>query len=160
MSRLGSERGRALSLAAVLIILAGLYLGVRAWATVREVLSPDFGTTAAREAAPADDVKQAQAQDARLAAVSDPERDPFHAPRRTVYRPPVRAAEPAAEAPPVIRMILFDEVSPEVQIEVEGQLSGRLKIGSAFRGWAIASISENTVVVSKDGETHTLRLRR
>lgn len=161
MSPVRSRRNQGATVAGVLLLVAGVYLGVRAWATVREVLSPDPGEAPVPAAAAIDDVARADAMDARLETVGEPERDPFHVPPRpVVHRRVTRPAEPEAPPPPVVRMILFDEVSPEVQIEVGGRLSGRLEVGSSFGGWTVVSISENTVVVSNDEETHTLRLRR
>jgi hypothetical protein len=57
-------------------------------------------------------------------------------------------------------MILYDQLSPEVQISVGDDLSGRLKIGQSFRGWTVVSISARSCVVRKDDETVTLSPRR
>ena len=155
----GRSRDLRATVAAVLFLLTGLYLAARVWETAREVLRPATIAAAVPAEAASGAVEAARTRDARVAAVTPPSRDPFHAPPRR-WRPPPRAKEkPKAEAPPRVRMILYDAVHPEVQIEVDGRISGRLAAGNSFAGWTVVSISENAVVVSKDGKTHTLRLR-
>lgn len=155
----GRPWNAGMSIAAVLFLLVGIYLGVRVWTTVREVLSPAPAAALASAAGVSDKVETAGQRDELLASVTDPSRDPFHAPPRR-WRPPPRVQpKPKSVALPVLRMILFDTIRPEVQLEVDGSNSGRLEVGSTFRGWTVVSISVKKVVVSKDGETHTLRLR-
>ena len=57
-------------------------------------------------------------------------------------------------------MILFDRVTPETQLSSGETISGRLRVGQSFEGWTVTSISQSAVVVTKDGVTHTLTLRR
>jgi hypothetical protein len=57
-------------------------------------------------------------------------------------------------------MILYDQIRPEVQFSVDGNLSGRLHPGQSFRGWTVMSISTRSCVVQKDGRMLTLSPRR
>lgn len=144
---------------AMILAVAGIYLCFRAWSVAH---------TAAALPVPADSpgqlgaipiVVQATARDSLLAKVGEPERDPFEGPRvqrsRTRTTPVVRE-----EPPPVLRMILYDQISPEVQFAVDGTLSGRLKPGQSFSGWTVMSISPRSCIVQKDDRTLTLTPRR
>lgn len=158
-SRRTSQSG-AVTLSAVLLLAAGVYLALRSWAAVDLVLSPPSGERTVARGRGASSAERAGALDLALKEVGGASRDPFHPPLRPagpVSRHPSTAAR---EEPPVVRLILIDQVNPEVQLSSAGGISGRLRTGQSFEGWTITSITQNAVVVTKDGITHTLTLRR
>jgi hypothetical protein len=150
-----NQRGAA-TVAALILLITGLFLIFRAWGAAQMVLSPER----AKHAAPAKEevplVQSAEERDAAIAAEGSPGRDPMHWPPAPP-RPPRhhKPAEPPPLVPPTVRMILFDQVRPTVRIEVEGQLSGDLHVGDSFKGWTVVSIKSGTVDVAKDGKTFT-----
>ena len=143
----------------LILAVSGLYLVSRAWMSVNTVLSPSPMPAAAGEARTVIMVEEAMTRDATLAQVEDPTRDPFSA-VRTTRKQTTRVAKPSPPPRPQLRMILYDQLSPEVQFSVAGDLSGRLRPGQSFMGWQVMSISARSCVVHKDGETITLTPRR
>jgi hypothetical protein len=145
----------------VLLLLAlGIYLVVRALSAADAVLSPAVGPRVSTPGVDPSPVAEAEARDKALREVGTPPRDPFHLPQRAIAsgsRAPVVAVP---DEPPGVRMILFDRVNPETQLSLGESISGRLRVGQSFEGWAVTSISQSAVVVTKDGVTHTLTLRR
>jgi hypothetical protein len=102
----------------------------------------------------------ADRRDRSLAAAGEAERDPF-APAVVARAPgPPPTPPPVVHTPPVLKLIHFDGVNPEVLLEVDGKLSGRLSVGQTFKGWAVVSISPRLVEVYKDGRTYQLTPRR
>jgi len=165
MSRASSSRGSSPPrlLPAILVVGTGLFLAVRGWTAVHTALrpTPPPTLTGGMVAVPA--VQTALNADKALAAVELSGRDPLHrvyrpAPAQPVARP--QPTEPEPLRPPVLRMLLVDRVNPVVQIYEDGELSPRLQAGDVFRGWTVVSIASGSVVVSKDGESFTLTLRR
>ena len=157
MTRRPNQKGAA-NLAVLILAAAGLYLGFRAWTAMQTVLEPPQISGGSLDRGTVGSVSESQARDAILTEVSTPARDPFASARRRVSRSVDR--QPAAPPPPQLRMILYDQLSPEVQFAVGGELSGRLKPGQSFKGWTVISVSARSCVVSKDGETLTLTPRR
>ena len=159
MSRRSDERGMA-AMTLLVLAVAGIYLAFRGWVTVHTVLAPPTLSSESGLGNPAALVDEARRRDLALAGVGTPDRNPFSAVRarsRTVVSHP---APPPAPVLPALRMILYDQLSPEVQISVGEDLSGRLKLGQTFRGWTVVSISARSCVVRKDDETVTLSPRR
>ena len=108
----------------LILSVSGLYLASRAWMSVHTVLSPSPLPAAAGEARTVILVEEAMTRDATLAQVEDPTRDPFSSVRRT--RPQTTRVTPPSPPPrPQLRMILYDQLSPEIQFSVAGDLSGR-----------------------------------
>ena len=143
----------------LVLSVSGIYLTFRAWTAMQIMLSPAPTAASVGGMGQVTMVENAQARDAELALVSDPDRDPFH-PVRRARTTPVRTQAPEPPPRPQLRMILYDQLSPEVQFSVGDVLSGRLKPGQSFRGWKILSISARSCVVTKDGQTLTLTPRR
>lgn len=148
------------SLAAVLLLAAGVYLVVRSLAAADAVLSPAVGPRASSPGVGTSPAAEAKARDDALRDVGTPSRDPFHLPARPVAATRRPDAQTRPDTPPDVRLVLFDQVDPEVQLSSEGGISGRLRVGQSFEGWTVTSISQSAVVVMKDGVTHTLTLRR
>ena len=130
----------------------------KAWTVAGMVLAPPPTTSGPISLSQVTVVDRALDRDATLAGVESSTRDPFHkvrAPRRaSTPKPPPRAPSPQ------LRLILYDQLSPEVQFSVAGEISGRLTPGQSFRGWTVVSISARACVVQKDGESLTLTPRR
>jgi hypothetical protein len=84
-----------------------------------------------------------------IAAATLGERDPF--------RPPPAPARPGgasprstdSDPPPVLRTLLYDRVSPSVQLSIGRATSGWLRAGDAFRGWVVVEISPTSVRITK-----------
>lgn len=160
MSRRRNERGSAV-LTALVLAVSGIYLAFRCWSAVQAMTAQPPAADVPSLEGSAVLVAKAEARDGKLTAAPPPERDPFNRVRVTRPRPErtVRQA-PAEPALPVLRMILYDEIRPEVQFSVGGDLSGRLHPGQSFRGWTVQSISTRSCVVQKDGRSLTLTPRR
>jgi hypothetical protein len=155
-----NERGSAV-LTALVLAVSGIYLALRCWSAVQAMTAPPPRAEVASPEGSAALVAQAEARDGMPAQAGPPERDPFHRVRVTPPRPArTTRAAPAEPALPVLRMILYDEIRPEVQFSVDGDLSGRLHPGQSFRGWTVRSISTRSCVVEKDGRSLTLTPRR
>ncbi len=148
------------TLAALLLLAAGCYLALRSWAAVDLVLSPQAARKATSAGAGASAVERARVRDAALAESRQPPRDPFHLPPRTAAPAARGPATAAPDLPPEVRLVLVDQVNPEVQLSSQAGLSGRLKVGQSFEGWTVVSIDRSAVVVVKDGITETLTVRR
>jgi hypothetical protein len=148
------------SLTALLLVAAGIYLVVRSLAAADAVLSPAVGPRASSPGVGTSPAAEAKARDDALRDVGTPPRDPFHVPERPAAATSRLDARSRSDTPPEVRLVLFDQVDPEVQLSSEGGISGRLRVGQSFEGWTITAISQSAVVVMKDGITHTLTLRR
>ena len=145
----------------VLLTACGLYLGVQGWSAANTVLHPVPASSLATGTTSVAAIEQARSNDRVLLEASVEGRDPLHRkPRPVQASTPVRKKAPEPLTPPALRMILVDSVSPVVQIEVDGILSDRLKVGQVFQGWKVDSIASGLVVVSKDGESFSLTSRR
>lgn len=156
---------RRFHVAAVLLMLfvVGL-LGLRSRQVMNTVLND--GTTATATAA-----TSTRLVDERLEGIADRDlriaearldterRDPFSlsksapAPRRAATPPPKvrRLVQPHLAA------LIYDEVSPTVQIRIGGARSEWLRAGDRFKGWRVAEIGSDSVKVSKDGRDVVLR---
>jgi len=160
MRRRKNQQGAA-AITLLVLAVSGIYLAFRAYTTVHTVLSPPAVTSGGGGMARVTLVERAEARDRTLAALEEPARDPFSRVRRsrphdTTYRPP-----PKPEVRPVLRMILYDQLSPEIQLSLGDDLSGRLRLGQSFSGWTVVSISARSCTVrNRGGETLTLIPRR
>lgn len=159
MRRQKKSEGGTVVITAMVLAVAGVYLGFRTWEVAHTATAAPAITDAPGKLGTVPLVVQAAARDTLLARVEEPERDPFRPPR--VERPRVRTKPVVREEPaPVLRMILYDQISPEVQFAVDGVLSGRLKPGQAFEGWTVMSISPRSCIVQKGDKSFTLTPRR
>jgi len=148
--------------AVTLLVLAvsGIYLAYRAFTVVHTVLAPVPPATGGGNPGKIVLVERAEARDLALSELTDASRDPFRRVRRAPAQPTPSRPVPKAEAAPVLRMILYDQLSPEIQLSVGDDLSGRLRLGQAFSGWTVVSISPRSCTVRKNGKTLTLIPRR
>ena len=152
-----NEKGAA-ALTVLILAVSGIYLTFRAWTVAGMVLAPPPTTSDHISPSQVTAVDRALDRDATLAGVESSTRDPFHKVRVTRRATPPK---PPPKAPsPELRLILYDQLSPEVQFSVAGDISGRLTPGQAFRGWTVVSISARACVVQKDGKSLTLTPRR
>ena len=105
-------------------------------------------------------VMDAARGDSLIRNASAARRNPFGAPvSRVVPGPRVtKPVEPPPEPvkPPRVMLFMQDEGSTVVQLEVEGEASGRMGVGSSFRGWTITSITESAVTVVKENSRFNL----
>ena len=161
MRRRKRNEGGAAVLTALILAVSGIYLAFRTWTAVQTMWAPAPKAVVPLSGSTLTAVSQAEARDARLAEVGEPERDPFNR-VRTARRNTPRTSRPAPvpEAKPVLRMILYDQIRPEVQFSLGPHLSGRLRPGQSFLGWTVMSISTRSCLISKDGQTLTLTPRR
>jgi hypothetical protein len=96
-------------------------------------------------------------QDSILGARSRVARNPFgpppsEGPARVVAKTP----DVKPIVPPIVRLLAVETSRKVTVLEVEGELSGNLQEGSAFRGWTVTEITSALVRVEKDGKTYTL----
>jgi hypothetical protein len=150
----------SVNLTVIILAAAGLYLALRCWGVAQTVLFPPPPEPVPQQSPDVEFVELARARDRVLHELPDPERDPFHQVRRATSTTSRPKPPPPKVLPPELNMILVDQVSPEVQITVEGEASSRLTVGGSFRGWTVLSISSRSCVVEKDGRTFTLSPRR
>lgn len=97
-------------------------------------------------------------QDSLLRNAPGSSRDPFRAwqaPSGEVARTAGRP-QPEPVAPPRVSVYLDDGATRLVQIEVDGETSGRLAVGGSFRGWAVTGITPGGVIVIKNGQRFVL----
>ncbi len=95
--------------------------------------------------------------DSLLAAVKAPERSPLLPPAQK-YRPApaARKDEPPPVVPPRVVLLMQDGQSTMVQIEVNGQSSGRMTTGSRFQGWTIEAITAGGITVTNGKDRFVL----
>lgn len=156
-SRKRDEKGAA-ALTVLILAVSGIYLTFRAWTVAHMVLAPPASTSELIISSQLTTVNRAIDRDTELTSIEDAPRDPFNK-VRTTRRSTTPQAPPKAP-PPQLRMILYDQLSPEVQFSVNGDISGRLTPGQSFRGWTVVSISARSCVIQKGGESLTLTPRR
>lgn len=153
---------------AVVLLAGTALLGVRVGAVAGEVSGHREGPTR-HAAAPGTGrfERQAAAMDGRAdlrRATAGPRRDPFRAPAPArVVRSDAstgEAATPAAPPPlPVVRALVFDNVSPAVQLAVGGRVSRWLGKGEAFQGWIVLEINPASVRVTNGNRQHELGMK-
>jgi hypothetical protein len=109
---------------------------------------------------PGPDPKLAAASrlDSLLASMDAPARSPLLPPvQRYIPGPTKVTKEPPPEViPPRVVLLMQDGQSTLVQIEVNGQSSGRMTVGSRFQGWTIESISAGGIAVTNGTERFVL----
>jgi hypothetical protein len=154
-----NDRGTAL-LAVLVLAVAGLYLAFRSWGAASVAFAPLPVMKEPRVVEHVPQVVAAAAMDSTLARMESPDRDPFRPPAAARGNEVRRHVPPPLPDPPQLRMILVDQVSPEVQLAVGDDLSGRLQNGQSFRGWKVISITPGACIVENGGRTITLTPRR
>jgi hypothetical protein len=151
------EKGAA-ALTVLILAVSGIYLAFRAWTVTHMVLAPPSSTAELTTSSQLTTVSRAVDRDTELISIESSPRDPFNrvqtVRRSTTPKPPPKAP------PPQLRMILYDQLSPEVQFSVNGDISGRLTPGQSFRGWTVVSISARSCIVQKGDKSLTLTPRR
>jgi hypothetical protein len=147
--------------AVIVLTLVGVYLLYRSWEAVGVAFAPAAAAVEPPMPRSIRQVETARAKDRSLVQLVISGRDPFRA-TASARRDPPRTGNPPPPAPPEprLRMILYDQVSPEVQLAVGDQLSGRLRPGQSFLGWRVVSIAARTCVVEQGGRVLTLAPRR
>jgi len=100
---------------------------------------------------------RAMHQDSLLMQLTTPDRDPFGPPRAN-YVAPARPKPPVEvpPEPPKAVLLMQDATGTQVQIEVDGQTSGRMTVGSSFRGWTVTAITGSGITVKKGNHQYTL----
>jgi hypothetical protein len=154
----GARQHRSFWIGVVLLLLVGVFLGIRAGRAVHAVLgdgetSVEPVAAAVGTAAAFDGVK-----DSLLAVAVMHERDPFRDP------PPLRAEgvvnraapPPVAKAPPDLRALLYDNVNPSVQLSQGTTTSGWLHRGDSFLGWTVLEITPTSTTIARGGESVVL----
>jgi hypothetical protein len=152
-----NEKGAA-ALTVLILAVSGIYLTFRAWSVAHMVLAPPSSTSELTASSQMTTVNRAIERDVELVSIEKSHRDPFN--RVQTTRRPTIPRPPAKPPAPELRMILYDQLSPEVQFSVDGDISGRLTPGQSFRGWTVVSISARSCIVQKGGESLTLTPRR
>lgn len=156
MRRRRNQEGAA-AITLLVLAVAGIYLVFRAYTSVHTVLSPTLPDTGPTGGGKVTLVERAEARDRTLASLGEPTRDPFSRVRRAPTHGTRTRPVPKPEAAPVLRMILYDQLSPEIQLSVGNDLSGRLRLGQSFSGWTVVSISARSCTV-RNGEGKKLTL--
>jgi hypothetical protein len=144
----------------VVLALTAAFLGARSWSAAQTLLVPNPSPSKVTISGRLSQLDQADTRDRLLDAVDPAGRDPFKMPEPPRPKEGPRPRPVVTLVPPLLRLIHFDAVSPEVLLEVEGELSGRLTVGQTFKGWAVVSISPRVVEVYKNGKTYQLSPRR
>ena len=143
-----------------LLVLVGVFLGLRAGGAIRAVmggrqwaLSSEAGSGAVGTG-----TQGAAVKDSLLSAVNLSNRDPFRyasAPRADGGAAP-RATPSEARTPPDLRALLYDNVSPSVQLSSGAATSGWLHKGESFLGWTVVEITATSTTISRGGESIVL----
>jgi hypothetical protein len=102
--------------------------------------------------------------DSLIKSVSSAVRNPFQPPaaaRSTgipaARKPAVETPPPAPVVPPRVILVMQDGSSTIVQIEVDGEQSPRMTVGSSYRGWTISNISPTSISVTDGSNSFNLR---
>jgi hypothetical protein len=157
----------------LLLILCGVFLGVRMHAAIQSVLAARYeislsgGNTSKSGRDPL--LRRVQEKDDLLGlesagparqrrAPGSSIRDPFHPAvvAAAVQAEPALAAETEPEMS--LKALIFDRVSPSCLISVDGDPSGWMGVGESFHGWKITEIGPGSVSVSRNGMARTLSL--
>ena len=141
--------------------LALLLVGGRTLLAAQSALSPDLqqeGKSANRRQDTL--VYEATRSDSLIRSISGLPRSPFMAPparlAQVAQKRKANELPPAPVVPPRALLLMEDGNSTVVQIEVDGETSGRMSIGNSFRGWTITAINERGIVVSNGSSTFNL----
>ena len=155
---------RRFHVVAVLLMLFVVgFLGLRSRQVMNTVLNDDPGTTATSTAATRlvdEHLEGIADRDERVAEarLDADRRDPFSLSRSA---PPPRRTTPPPKVQrliqPHLAALIYDDVSPTVQIRISGVRSDWLRTGDHFKGWRVAEIGSDSVKVSKGGRDVVLR---
>jgi hypothetical protein len=142
---------RALWAAYGLLVAFTALLAIRSERTIAAVLAgaspkaPPAAAVAERTGSSADIVAD---RNHSIASAALGERDPFRSPP-----PPARSGTAPgsidADPAPILRTLLYDRVSPSVQLSIGRSTSGWLRAGDVFRGWVVVEIMPTSVRISK-----------
>jgi hypothetical protein len=144
-----------------LLGIVGLFLGFSAAGAVRAVLlskalpaAPSAGQSVVSGHAPMARVDK----DAMIVAANPGDRDPFREPpaMRSEGASSARGAQQAVREVPICSGLLYDNVSPLVELATESGSSGWLRKGDQFLGWMIVQINPKSVTIAKGSESVVL----
>jgi hypothetical protein len=151
----------------IALLLVGVFLGVQAGRRASTVMAtrPDAPVVADAEATSQRAlIADLDAKAARVQRAFDGPRDPFSdppAPQRddasAAPESPRTPPSPARTPPPALRAVVFDEVSPSVQLSAGTRTSDWLHQGDVFQGWKIDRIEAHSVTVTRNGEIAVLK---
>ncbi len=144
-----------------LLAIVGLFLGFSAAGAVRAVLQskglsavPASGQSvvAGRSTTPRAD------KDALIAAAVPGERDPFRdpPPLKSEGASAARTGQQEVREVPICSGLLYDTISPLVELAAGSGSSGWLRRGDQFLGWKIVQINPKTVTIAKGSESIVL----
>ncbi len=146
-----STQERPQWLAFAVAIAAVVVLCLRFETTIAAVLSVKSDALPALEAPARDGLEELALRDSLIASARVDTRDPFQPPPR----PPVKKKRPAprVELPvvvpdPTLRALLYDTVSPSIQLTLGDVTSGWLRIGETFRGWTVRDVTPTSATVT------------
>jgi len=132
-----------------------LILGVHSRATVNAVLGdkvPVAATTVAHTRLVNDELRRVTQRDQQVASaiMAEDLDDPFLSDKPR--NPPMADKTPRKVnrlVKPRLAALIFDDVSPTVQIRIGGVRSDWLRTGDRFKGWQVADITASSVKVMK-----------
>jgi len=140
------------------LVLATLFLGVRASSSVSGALGQESTSVTSASAALAGGTPSGEGGQALDGATENLVRDPFAFPtpkRRPA--PPRRHAPKKPEPVPTLRALLYDTVAPGVRIMVKGTRSDWLQKGDAFLGWSVVDITPDSATLNDGKRTVVVR---
>lgn len=144
------------------LVIVGLFLGFTAAGSMRGVLQSRavVGSPSAEASGASGQGKSLLAEkDAQVAAAAPGDRDPFRdpPPLRSAGVPASRAGQQETKEVPICSGLLYDNVSPLVELTASSGSSGWLHKGDTFLGWTIVQISAKSVTIAKGSESVVLR---
>jgi hypothetical protein len=154
----GTNGRRGFWVGFALLLLVGVFLGIRVGGAVHAVL----GGRVLVSGGPADTAGIAAlpdgAKDTLIADALMGDRDPFRDPPAVrIEGGGVAKASPAiAKEPPALRALLYDNVNPSVQLSQDATISGWLHKGDSFLGWTVIEITSTSTTISRGGESVVL----
>ncbi len=150
---------RAFWVGYLVLLLVGVFLGLRSERTIAAVLAAHkLGvacSTPTTQQSTFDPVRLSL-RDSLLVQAQPTVRDPFHAPPAK-QQPRRVETRPALPEIPSLRALLYDKVNPSAKISIGSSLSGWLHEGDQFRGWTVADITPTSVWVSKESRVYVIR---
>jgi hypothetical protein len=165
------EDRKSFQMAVILLAVAGLVLGLRAFGAMQGVARAR-ARVATTETVPADvaaDHGDASRADSLL-ALSPGGTDPFlerrvplepvpagMRPRPTAVDAQSTTVHASGDTRPQLRAVIFDMNDPAIQIRVDGKDSGWLHVGDAFRDYRIVEIKPGSARIVGDEGTFTVR---
>lgn len=152
---------KAFGLGLAALVIVGLFLGFTAAGAVRAVLQIKGQVAAPASGQPAVSGRSPSIRadkDAMIAAATAGERDPFREPTslRSEGQSSGQTARQEAREVPFCSGLLYDNVSPLVELATSSGSSGWLRMGGQFLGWKIVEIKPKTVTIAKGSESVVL----